>query len=73
LTTASLEYEARFSEREGLPLDSFSRKKSMFDSKYVLAGRGRELLDFVLAIGSKTSLLGRPPSSEGRDDEECLA
>ena len=43
----------------------------MLDSRYVLVGRGRELLDFVLVMGSITSLLGLPPSSEGREDDAC--
>ena len=67
-------YEGRFSDRDGLPLDSlsFSRKKSILDSRYVLDGRGRALLDFVLGTGSNASRLGLPASSDGRDDEACL-
>lgn len=66
------EYDACFLDKDGLPLDSFSWRKSMLDSKYVLAGRGRELLDFVLVTGSRISLLGLLPSSEGRKDDRCL-
>jgi hypothetical protein len=70
-----LVYDVRFSDNDGRPLDSFSfsRKKSILDSKYVLAGRGRELLDLVLDIGSNASFVGRPPSNDGRDETEvCL-
>lgn len=55
----------------GLEFFSCSRRKSRFDSRWVLTGRGREDIDLDFVIGSKFSMLGRPPSREGLDEDGC--
>jgi hypothetical protein len=54
------------------PLDSRSRRKSRFDSRCVLAGRGRleeDDCDTDFVSGSQNSELGLPPSRDGRAEE----
>lgn len=54
----------------GFELFSCSRKKSRFDSRYVLTGRGFADVLLDLDKGSpRFSMLGRPPSKDGLDEE----
>lgn len=55
----------------GFEFFSCSRRKSKLDSRWVLTGRGRPDIDLDFVMGSKFSILGRPPSSEGLDEDGC--
>lgn len=58
-------------EPSGFEFFSCSRRKSKLDSRWVLTGRGRLDIDLDFVMGSKFSMLGRPPSSEGLDEDGC--
>lgn len=60
-----------FGEPNGFEFFSCSRRKSKLDSRWVLTGRGRPDIDLDFVMGSKFSMLGRPPSSEGLDEDGC--
>lgn len=57
-------------ERCGRVVPSFSRRKSKFDSRWVLTGLGRASSGRVLGVGSSRLALGRPLSRDGRDEDE---
>ena len=65
--------EGRAGEPNGFEFFSCSRRKSKLDSRWVLTGRGRPDIDLDFVMGSKISMLGRPPSREGLDEDGCRA